>query len=74
MIAEELISFRKHFWPGCFPIEARVYEFGSFGSARTLITQRIASPEALAAFQDELTRRESAHEWSFIAYYEPVVP
>jgi hypothetical protein len=51
-----------------------VYAFGSFGSARTLITQRIASPEALAAFQDELTRRESAHEWSFIAYYEPVVP
>ncbi len=74
MIAEELISFRKNFWPSHFPIEARVYEFGSFGPSRTLITRRIASPEALAAFQDELTRRESAHEWRFIAYYEPIVP
>jgi hypothetical protein len=74
MMAEELLSFRQHFWPGCFPIEARVYEFGSFGPSRTLIIQRIASPEALAAFQEELTRRESAHEWGFIAYYEPLVP
>jgi hypothetical protein len=74
MIAEELISFRKHFWPGHFPIEARVYEFGSFGLSRTLITHNIASPEALAAFQAELTRRESADEWRFLAYYEPIVP
>lgn len=74
MIAEELISFRKHFWPSRFPIEARVYAFGLFGPSRTLITQRIASPEALSAFQDELTRRESAHDWRFIAYYEPIVP
>ena len=74
MIAEELISFRKHFWPSHFPIEARVFEFGSFGPSRTLITQSIASPEALAAFQAELTRRESADEWRFIAYYEPIVP
>ena len=58
MIAEELISFRKNFWPSRFPIEARVYEFGP---SRALITQSIASPEALAAFQDELARRESAH-------------
>lgn len=74
MIAEELISFRKHFWPSRFPIEARVHEFGSFGPSRTLITQSIASPVALAAFQAELTRRESADEWRFIAYYEPIVP
>jgi hypothetical protein len=74
MMAEELISFRKHFWPSRFPIEARVYAFGSFGPSRTLNTQRIGSPEALAAFQDELTRRESAHDWCFIAYYEPIVP
>ena len=66
MIAEELISFRKHFWPSRFPIEARVYAFGPF---RTLITQRIASPEALCAFQDELTRRVSAHDWfSFLLH------
>jgi hypothetical protein len=74
MIAEELISFRKNFWPSRFPIEARVYAFGSFGPSRTPITQRIASPEALSAFQDELTRQESAHDWRFIAYYEPIVP
>jgi hypothetical protein len=74
MMAEELISFRKHFWPSRFPMEAWVYAFGSFGPSRTLITQRIASPEALAAFQDELTRREIANEWRFIAYYEPIVP
>ncbi len=40
MMAEELISFRKHFWPSRFPIEARVHEFGSFGPSRTLITQK----------------------------------
>jgi hypothetical protein len=71
MIAEEeLLSFRQQFWPDRFPIEARYYQFGSFGPSCTLTTQRISSAQELHAFQDELNRRERAHEWSFIAYYE----
>ncbi len=44
MVADELLSFRREFWPGHF----------------------------LHAFQDELTKQECAHEWSFLAYYEPI--
>ena len=74
MIAEEVISFRKSFWPHHFPIEVRFYQFGSLGSSRTLTAQRISSAQELHVFQEELTRRESTYEWSFIAYYEPMMP
>ncbi len=73
MVAEELLSFRKHFWPHHFPIDARFYQFGSVEPSPALTTRRICSAQELRAFQDELTRREAAHEWSFIAYYEPTV-
>jgi hypothetical protein len=74
MIAEEVISFRKHFRPDRFPVEARFYQYGSFGPSRTLTTQRISSVQQLHAFQEELVRRESTLEWRFIAYYEPLTP
>ena len=74
MIPEEVLSFRKEYWTSRFPIEARFYQFGLFGPSRTLTTQMLSSPEALQAFQDELIRRESAHEWCFIAYYKALVP
>ncbi len=33
---------------------------------------RLSSPlGALRTFQDEVSRRERALEWSFLAYYEP---
>ena len=73
MVRDELLSFRQHFWPSQFPIEARYYEYGASGPSRTLWTQRIVTPEELRAFQTELTRREQLHEWSFLAYYEPHV-
>ncbi len=72
MVAEELLSFRKHFWPHHFPIDARYYQFASGEPSPVLTTWRIFSAQELRAFQDELTMREAAHEWSFIAYYEPV--
>jgi len=74
MLAEHLISFRKEFWPDHFPIEARYYQFGTVGPARTLTSQLLASPGALRTFQDEVSWRERALEWSFLAYYEPTVP
>lgn len=74
MIAEEVISFRKDFWPDHFPVEARFYQFGLFGPSCTLTTQRISSAQELHAFQDELHRRERVHEWCFIAYYELMAP
>jgi hypothetical protein len=73
MMTEEILSFRKGYWTSCFPIEARYYQYGRFGPARTLTTQMLSSPEALQTFQDELTRRENAQEWGFIAYYTPMV-
>jgi hypothetical protein len=74
MIAEAVLSFRKEYWTNRFPIEARFYQFGLSGPSGTLTTQRLSSPEALQAFQDELIRRESTYEWCFIAYYESMVP
>ena len=74
MLAEHLISFRKEYWPDRFPIEARYYQFGAGGFSRTLTSQLLASPRALRTFQDEVSRRERALEWSFLAYYEPIVP
>ena len=72
MFAEHLISFRKEYWPDHFPIEARYYQFGTVGSSRTLTSQLLASPGAWRTFQDEVSRREHALEWSFLAYYEPL--
>jgi len=74
MITEEVISFRKDFWPDRFPVEAQFYQFGPFAPSCTLTTQRIFSAQELHAFQEELARRESTREWSFIAYYEPLTP
>jgi hypothetical protein len=73
MVLDELLSFRKHFWPSHFPIEARYHEYGASRPSRTLRTRRILTPEELCAFQEELTKREHLHEWSFLAYYEPLV-
>ena len=71
MVLDELLSFRIHFWPSHFPIEARYYEYRSTGSSLTLRTRWISTPEELRAFQQEVTRREQLNEWSFLAYYEP---
>ena len=73
MVLDELLSFRTHFWPGHFPIEARYYEYAVSGPSLTLRTRRISTPEELRAFQEELARREQLNEWSFLAYYEPFV-
>ena len=73
MILEELLSFRLHFWPGHFPIEARYDEYGEPGAFRTLRTRRIWTPEELRAFQEEVSRRQQRNEWSFLAYYNPLV-
>jgi hypothetical protein len=72
MVLDELLSFRTHFWPSHFPIEARYYEYRSTASTLTLKARRISTPEELRAFQKEVTRREQLHEWSFLAYYEPL--
>jgi hypothetical protein len=74
MVREELLSFRQHFWPSHYPIEARYYEYGSVAPSRTFTTRRIGTPEELRAFQDEVTRREQSHEWAFLAYYESQIP
>jgi hypothetical protein len=74
MVRDELLSFRQHFWPILYPIEARYYEFGTVAPSRTFMTRRIGTPEELRAFQEELTRRESLHEWGFLAYYESRIP
>jgi hypothetical protein len=74
MLAEHLISFRKEYWPDHFPIEARYYQFGTVGPSRILTSQLLASPQALRTFQDEVSWRERALDWSFLAYYEPAVP
>lgn len=74
MVHEELLSFRTHFWPSQFPIEARYYEYKASGSLLLLRKRLISTPEELRAFQEELIRREQLYEWSFLAYYEPFVP
>ena len=71
MVYDELLSFRSHFWPGHFPVEVRYYEYEVSGPSLALRTRRIATPEELRAFHEELARREQLHEWSFLAYYEP---
>jgi len=71
MMAEEAISLRTNFWPDRFPVEARFYQCGSVGPSCTLTTQRISCAQEWHGFQEELARRESRREWSFIAYYEP---
>lgn len=72
MVPDELLSFREYFWPSHFPIEARYYEYRASGPSLTLRTLQISTPEELRAFQEDLTRREQLHEWSFLAYYEPL--
>ena len=74
MVRDELLSFRQHFWPSNYPIEARYYAYGAVGPLRTCTSRQIGTPEELRAFQEELTRRETSHEWGFIAYYESPVP
>ena len=70
MVLDELLSFRTHFWPSHFPIEARYYEYRSTGSSLTLKARLISTPEELRAFQKEVTQREQRKEWSFLVYYE----
>jgi len=74
MVLDELLSFHTHFWPSHFPIEARYYEYKATAPSLPLRVRRISTPEELRAFQKELTRREQLNEWSFLAYYEPLVP
>ena len=74
MVLDELLSFHTHFWPNHFPIEARYYEYRATGPSLTLKARRISTREELRAFQKEVTRREQLNEWSFLAYYEPLVP
>jgi hypothetical protein len=74
MVRDEVLSFRQQFWPSHYPIEARYYEYGSVAPSRTFTSRRIGTLAELRAFQEELTRRESLHEWGFLAYYESPVP
>ena len=74
MVRDELLSFRQQFWPSHYPIEARYYEYGAIAPSRTYTSQRIGTPDELRAFQGELARRETSHEWGFLAYYESRVP
>ncbi len=73
MINEKVISFRKEYWTSHFPIEGRYYQFGLFGPSRTLTSQLISTEQELRHFQEEASKREQTHEWSFIAYYGPDV-
>ena len=74
MVRDELLSFRQHFWPSNYPIEARYYAYGAVGPLRTFTSRQIGTQEELHAFQEELTRLEESHEWGFLAYYESPVP
>jgi len=74
MVQDELLSFRTHFWPSRYPIEARYYEYSSSCSHVILRKRLIATPEELHAFQEELSKQEQLQAWSFLAYYEPQVP
>lgn len=73
MVHDELLSFSTHFWPSRYPIEARYYEYKASAPSLILKARLISTPEELRAFQQELTRREQLHEWSFLAYYDPLV-
>ncbi len=73
MMLDELLSFHQHFWPSQFPIEARYFEYKASEPSLILRRRRIVTPEELRAFQKELTKREQLYEWSFLAYYEPLV-
>jgi hypothetical protein len=73
MALQQLLSFRESYWPHHFPIEAWYYEYEASGPPRALRTRRITTPEALLAFQEELTTHEQQQEWSFLAYYEALV-
>jgi hypothetical protein len=42
MVLDELLSFRTHFWPSHFPIEARYYEYKATGPSLTLKARCIA--------------------------------
>ena len=68
MLTGEVISFRKEYWTSNFPIEARYYQFGAYGSSLT--SRLISSAQELREFQCEAGNREQALEWSFIAYYD----
>jgi hypothetical protein len=43
MVSDELLSFREHFWPSHFPIEARYYEYRASGPSLILRTRRIST-------------------------------
>ena len=43
MVLDEVLSFRTHFWPSHFPIEARYYEYKATGLSLTLKARRIAT-------------------------------
>ena len=47
MVLDELLSFRTHFWPSHFPIEARYYEYRATGSSLTLKAQRISTEDGI---------------------------
>ncbi len=74
MVQDELLSFRTHFWQSRYPIEARYYEYSASWPHVILRKRLMSTPEELRTFQEELTRREQLHAWSFLAYYEPQVP
>ncbi len=74
MVQDELLSFRTHFWPSRYPIEARYYEYNASWPHMILRKRLMSNPEELRTFQEELTKREQLHVWSFLAYYEPLVP
>ena len=70
MISEELLSFRKDYPIGTFPIVVKFYQCQEIGQC-ALLSHLLHSCEELCAFQAELTMRELLGEWMFLAYYEP---
>jgi hypothetical protein len=57
MMSEELISFRKDYYIGNFPVEVKFYQCMEIGQC-TLLSCLLHSAQELSEFQRELTRRE----------------
>ena len=70
MVSEELISFRKDYYIGDFPVVVKFYQCMEIGHC-ILLSWLLHSAQELSEFQRELTRREPLGEWIFLAYYDP---
>ncbi len=72
MTTGKVISFDKNYQASDFPLEVRFYRcLGRAGTYQE--TSSIHSADDLHTFQDELSVRENAGEWIFIAYCLPAL-